>query len=443
MSSANSRNQFGGYESPALDFGRVLFKSIFTYIAGSHEAKMNLPEHVYEVLQVMTTETVKDGEGFKGNLQWDMTDYPSHLQMQESELAHVTDELNEVGADALAKERELEEIMTRFEEVKREKERAEISYAVAKQKAVFFAERQDEKVEDIEKNKTDIGKVEAKSLVHSVYGGGLEEVASINFFGANISAEEIRALLEKGAGSENSLLESFRNLTRVELIKFRRFIKNAGVESHPAHEGNIKITLYPHRSGSTRVPDQLTPDLAWETYDVYLPQVASSANVDETANNHSMPPTKRASKKRKTDFDSIASERFNSDVVEEFASPMRMKRIKLGKESANRRRLFSSSLLSTSTLDPSPGTPNRTGTLAAPSTPSSVSGTRASASFMTPVPAANINCANDKSSGKHSLMCGGIDSSYDAVVLERLNPIAETEDGMLDALGSPMIDDLD
>ena len=151
MSSANSRNQFGGYESPALDFGRVLFKSIFTYIAGSHEAKMNLPEHVYEVLQVMTTETVKDGEGFKGNLQRDMTDYSSHLQMQESELAHVTDELNEVGADALAKERELEEIMTRFEEVKREKERAEISYAVAKQKAVFFAERQDEKVEDIEK----------------------------------------------------------------------------------------------------------------------------------------------------------------------------------------------------------------------------------------------------------------------------------------------------
>ena len=62
----------------------------------------------------------------------------SHLQMQESELAHVTDELNEVGADSLAKERELEEIMTRFEEVKREKERAEFRYAVTKQKAVFL-----------------------------------------------------------------------------------------------------------------------------------------------------------------------------------------------------------------------------------------------------------------------------------------------------------------
>ena len=81
--------------------------------------------------------------------------------------------------------------------------------------------------------------------MHSAYGGGLEEVASINLFGANISAEEIRALLEKGAGSENSLLESFRNLTCVELIKFHRFIKNAGVESHPAHKRNIKITLCP------------------------------------------------------------------------------------------------------------------------------------------------------------------------------------------------------
>ena len=38
---------------------------------GSHEAKMNLPEHVYEVLQVMKMETVKDGEGFKGNSQRD------------------------------------------------------------------------------------------------------------------------------------------------------------------------------------------------------------------------------------------------------------------------------------------------------------------------------------------------------------------------------------
>ena len=40
-------------------------------------------------------------------------------------------------------------------------------------------------------------------------------------------------------------------------------------------------------------------------------------------------------------------------------------------------------------------------------------------------------------------MCGRIDSFYDAIVLERLNPITEMEDGMLDALGSPMIDDLD
>ena len=140
MSSANSRNQFGGYESPALDFGRVLFKSIFTYIAGSHEAKMNLAEHVREVLYVMTTEDVKDGQGFKGDLQRKMTQFSSHRQMQESELALITDKSNESRTNALAKDRELEDFMTRYEEMTREKERLEHDAVIAKQKAELFAE---------------------------------------------------------------------------------------------------------------------------------------------------------------------------------------------------------------------------------------------------------------------------------------------------------------
>ena len=100
---------------------------------------MNLPDHVREVLHVIATEVVQDGQGFKGHLQQKtMTDYTSHLQMQDSELDLVTDELNEFGADALAKERVPEEIMTLYEEVKREKERAENSYVIAKQKAVLY-----------------------------------------------------------------------------------------------------------------------------------------------------------------------------------------------------------------------------------------------------------------------------------------------------------------
>ena len=95
---ANSTNEVGGQES-SLEFGRVLLKSVLTYIAGSHEAKMNLAEHVREVLYVMTTEDVKDGQGFKGDLQRKMTQFSSHRQMQESELALITDELNEIGAE--------------------------------------------------------------------------------------------------------------------------------------------------------------------------------------------------------------------------------------------------------------------------------------------------------------------------------------------------------
>ena len=55
---------------------------------------------------------------------------------------------------------------------------------------------------------------------------------------------------------------------------------------------------------------------------------------------------------------------------------------------------------------------------------------------MTPVPAANINCANDKSSGKQSILSGGIDPPTMQLSWKHLNPIAETEDGMLDTLGS-------
>ena len=134
-SNANSRNEFGGHES-SLEFGRVLLKSVFTYITGSAEEKANLPEHVREVLHVMTTEDVKDGEGFKGNLQKTMTENTSQRQ-----LALITDKLNESRTNALAKDRELEDFMTRYEEMTREKERLEHDAVIAKQKAELFAER--------------------------------------------------------------------------------------------------------------------------------------------------------------------------------------------------------------------------------------------------------------------------------------------------------------
>ena len=138
-SNANSRNEFGGHES-SLEFGRVLLKSVFTYITGSAEEKANLPEHVREVLHVMTTEDVKDGEGFKGNLQKTMTENTSQRQMQLSELALITDKSNESRTNALAKDRELEDFMTRYEEMTREKERLEHDAVIAKQKAELFAE---------------------------------------------------------------------------------------------------------------------------------------------------------------------------------------------------------------------------------------------------------------------------------------------------------------
>ena len=432
---ANSTNEVVGQEA-SLEFGRVLLKSVFTYIAGSHEAKMNLSEHVREVLYVMTTEDVKDGQGFKGDLQRKMTQFSSHRQMQESELALITDELNEIGADALAKERELEDFMTRYEEMTREKKRLENDAVIAKQKAEIFAEQQDAKIEDIARNEKNIEQIQAKSHVHRVYSGGLEEVDGINLFGAHLPPQEIHALLENGAGSENSLWESFQNLTNVGLIQIRRFIKNAGVESHPAHKGKLKIIICPRRAGSNRDGVQSTLDLAWETYDTYLPQAESSANVDAAANEHSMPPINRTTRKRKTDFDSIAAERFNIDVVEEFASPMRMDRIRLGKESAKRRRLFPPSPVSL-------GVSKRTGALDVPSTPTFASRTKTAASSTTPVPDDNANNVNDESSGKHCLMGGGIEPPYNKGFMQRLNPIAEKGDDMLDELGSPMIDNLD
>ena len=134
-SNANFRHEFGGHES-SLEFGRVLLKSVFPYITGSAEEKANLPEHVREVLHVMTTEDVKDGEGFKGNLQKTMTENTSQRQ-----LALITDKLNESRTNALAKDRELEDFMTRYEEMTREKERLEHDAVIAKQKAELFAER--------------------------------------------------------------------------------------------------------------------------------------------------------------------------------------------------------------------------------------------------------------------------------------------------------------
>ena len=181
----------------------------------------------------------------------------------------------------------------------------------------------------------------------------------------------------------------------------RRFIKNAGVRSHPALEGNIKITVYPHR---TRAPDQLTPDLALETYDMYLPKVAiaSNANVDETANNHSMPPT-----------------------VEECASPMRMKRIKLGKN-----------------LRIAVGSFPLICCLQAPLIPLQVLPIVPALSLPLLLPPLYLVLGHRLLLlllsllliliAKEPHMWRNRPPAYDAIVLQRLNPIAETEDGMLD-----------
>ena len=222
-----------------------------------------------------------------------------------------------------------------------------------------------------------------------------------------------------------------------DLFKFVDSSRMQRVESHPAHKGKINIIICPRRAGSKRDGVQSRTDfLAWETYDSYLPQAESSANVDEAANEHSMPPINRTTRKRKTDFDSIAAERFNIDVMEECALPMRMNRIRLGKEPAKRRRLFPASPVSL-------GVPKRTGALDVPCTPIFASRTKAAGSSTTPVPDDNAKNVNDESSGKHSLMGGGIEPPYNAGFMQRLNPIAEKGDDMLDELGSPMIDDLD
>ena len=138
------------------------------------------------------------------------------------------------SADALAKEKELEAFMIRYEEMTVEKERLENDAVIAKQKAEIFAEQQDTKIEDIAHNDKNIEQIQAKSRLHRVYSGGLEEVDGINLFGAHLPPQEIHALLENGAGSDNSLWESFQNLTNVGLIQIRRFIKNAARREPPS-----------------------------------------------------------------------------------------------------------------------------------------------------------------------------------------------------------------